>query len=57
MQNGHYNSLQAEFRSQITRDISLQAAYTYSKAYDPATGANNVGDLNNVSNPYNITPR
>ena len=54
VQNGHYNSLQAEFRSQMTRDLSLQAAYTLSKAYDPATGANNVGDLNNVSNPYNI---
>ena len=54
VQNGHYNSLQAEFRSQMTRDISLQAAYTFSKAYDPATGSNNVQDLNNVSNPYNI---
>ena len=42
VQNGHYNSLQAEFRSQMTRDLSLQAAYTYSKAFDPATGANNV---------------
>ena len=39
----------------MTRDLSLQAAYTFSKAYDPATGANNVGDLNNVSNPYSIT--
>ncbi len=55
VQNGHYNSLQAEFRSQMTRDLSLQAAYTYSKAYDPATGANNVGDLNAVSNPYSYT--
>ena len=54
VQNGHYNSLQAEFRSQMTRDISLQAAYTFSKAYDPATGSNNVQDLNAVSNPYNI---
>jgi hypothetical protein len=31
VQNVHYNSLQAEFRSQMTRDISLQAAYTYSR--------------------------
>jgi hypothetical protein len=52
VQNGHYNSLQTEFRSQMTKDVSIQAAYTFSKAYDPATGANNVGDLNNVSNPY-----
>ncbi len=55
VQNGHYNSLQAEFRSQMTRDLSLQAAYTYSKAFDPATGANNVGDLSTVSNPYSYT--
>ena len=40
VQNGHYNSLQTEFRSQMTRDLSLQAAYTFSKAYDPATGVN-----------------
>ncbi|MGH9501262.1 MAG: carboxypeptidase regulatory-like domain-containing protein [Terriglobales bacterium] len=55
VQNGHYNSLQTEFRSQMTRDLSLQAAYTYSKAYDPATGSNNVQDLNAVSNPYSYT--
>jgi hypothetical protein len=55
VQNGHYNSLQAEFRSQMTRDLSLQAAYTLSKAYDPATGSNNVQDLNAVSNPYSYT--
>ncbi len=55
VQNGHYNSLQAEFRSQMTRDVSLQAAYTFSKAYDPATGSNNVQDLNAVSNPYSYT--
>jgi Carboxypeptidase regulatory-like domain len=55
VQNGHYNSLQAEFRSQMTRDLSLQAAYTFSKAYDPATGSNNVQDLNNVSNPYSYS--
>jgi hypothetical protein len=52
VQNAHYNSLQTEFRSQMTRDVSIQAAYTFSKAYDPATGNNNVQDLNNVSNPY-----
>jgi hypothetical protein len=55
VQNGHYNSLQTEFRSQLTKDVSIQAAYTFSKAYDPATGSNNVQDLNNVSNPYSYT--
>ncbi len=55
VQNGHYNSLQAEVRSQMTRDISVQGAYTFSKAYDPATGSNNVQDLNAVSNPYSYT--
>jgi hypothetical protein len=53
VQNSHYNGLQLEIHSQIRRDLSLQAAYTLSKAYDPSTGANGVGDLNNVSNPYN----
>ena len=53
VQNSHYNGLQMEIHSQIRRDLTLQAAYTLSKAYDPATGANGVGDLNNVSNPYN----
>ncbi len=52
VQNAHYNGLQMEVHSQLRHDLSLQAAYTYSKAYDPATSANGVGDLNNVSNPY-----
>jgi Carboxypeptidase regulatory-like domain len=52
VQNSHYNGFQAEIHSQVRRDLTLQAAYTYSKAYDPATSANGVGDLNNVSNPY-----
>ncbi len=53
VQNSHYNGLQMEIHSQIRRDLTLQAAYTLSRAYDPATGANGVGDLNNVSDPYN----
>ena len=53
VQNSHYNGLQMEVHSQIRHDLNLQAAYTLSKAYDPATSANGVGDLNNVSNPYN----
>jgi hypothetical protein len=52
VQNSHYNGLQAEIHSQIRHDLTLQAAYTYSKAFDPATSGNGVSDLNNTSNPY-----
>jgi len=52
VQNSHYNGFQAEIKSQIRQDLTLQAAYTYSKAYDPATNGNGVSDLANVSNPY-----
>ena len=52
VQNSHYNGLQAELHSQIRHDLTLQAAYTLSRAIDPATSANGVGDLNNTSNPY-----
>jgi Carboxypeptidase regulatory-like domain/TonB-dependent Receptor Plug Domain/TonB dependent receptor len=54
VQKSHYNSLQAELHSQIRRDLQLQAAYTLSRAIDPATGNNGVGDLNNFDNPYNL---
>jgi len=51
--NGHYNALQTELHGQLTRDLYLQVAYTYSKAVDPnAQGNGNGGDLNNVTNPY-----
>jgi len=51
--NSHYNSLQMELHGQVTRDLTLQAAYTYSKAVDPTTGNGGNGwDLNYVSNPY-----
>ncbi len=49
--NGHYNSLQISLASQIKRDLSLNVAYTLSRAIDPAT--NTGGDLYHVSNPYN----
>jgi len=49
--NSHYNSLQINMHSQIKRDLTLQVAYTLSRAIDPSTG----GDLYNVSNPYNRT--
>jgi hypothetical protein len=54
-QNSHYNSLQAEIHSQVGRDLTLQAAYTLSRAIDPATNSNGVGDLTTVSNPYSYT--
>jgi hypothetical protein len=51
--NSHYNSLQMELHGQVTRDLTLQAAYTYSKAIDPTTGNGGNGwDLNYVSYPY-----
>jgi hypothetical protein len=52
--NSSYNSLQVSVRSQI-RDLTLQAAYTYSHAYDAANNASNGGDggdLDYVTNPY-----
>ena len=53
--NSHYNSLQTELRGRITRDLTLQAAYTLSRAIDPTTGqnsGNNGWDLSWVTNPY-----
>jgi len=52
VQNSHYNGLQMELHSQIRHDLTLQAAYTLSRAIDPATSGNGVSDLNNTSNPY-----
>ncbi len=54
LQSSHYNSFQAQIHSQIRRDLTLQAAYTVSRAIDPATGNNGVGDLNNYDNPYDL---
>jgi len=53
--NSHYNSLQAEVHGRVTRDLQLQAAYTYSQSVDGTTG--NLGggdsfDLDHVSDPY-----
>jgi hypothetical protein len=51
--NSHYNSLQAEVRGRVTRDLTLQAAYTLSRAIDPSTGSSGNGwDLDADSNPY-----
>jgi hypothetical protein len=51
-ENAHYNGLQASLRGQLTRDLSVQAAYTYSKAIDPSETAQNGGDVAASSNPY-----
>ncbi|HEY7306829.1 MAG TPA: carboxypeptidase regulatory-like domain-containing protein [Bryobacteraceae bacterium] len=52
-ENGHYNGLQIELRSTIHNALTLQAAYTLSRAIDPAPGTGNLGgDLSGVSNPY-----
>jgi hypothetical protein len=51
VENSHYNSFQATFRSQIGKDLSLQVAYTLARSIDPATSFG--GDLYTVSNPYN----
>ncbi len=51
-QNSNYNSLQMNMRAQVKNSLTLQIAYTYSKAMDPATGYAGAGDLANVSNPY-----
>jgi len=53
--NSHYNSLQAELHGRVARDLTLQAAYTYSRAIDATTGqngGNNGWDLSWVTNPY-----
>jgi Carboxypeptidase regulatory-like domain len=50
--NSHYNGLQLDLSSQIARDLTLRAFYTYSQTIDPTTGGNGGGDLSNVSNPY-----
>ena len=50
--NTHYNGLQVDLNSQLTKDLNLRAFYTFSKAVDPTTGGNGGGDLSGVSNPY-----
>jgi hypothetical protein len=50
--SGHYNSLQVSLRAQVKRDLTVQAAYTLSRSYDPTAGNSNGYDLNNLSNPY-----
>jgi hypothetical protein len=52
-ENGHYNALQATLHSQISHDLTLEAAYTYSKSIDPVNESGAAQDLQTVSNPYN----
>jgi hypothetical protein len=51
-QNAHYNGLQLYLHGQVKSDLSLQLAYTFSKAYDPSNLSANGGDLVTSSNPY-----
>jgi Carboxypeptidase regulatory-like domain len=50
--NSHYNGLQISYRGQIKDSLTLQAAYTYSKAFDPLAQGGDSQDMQNVSNPY-----
>jgi len=51
-ENSHYNSVQFQVRSRM-KDLQLQAAYTYSRAIDPAGSNAFGGDNTNTDNPYN----
>jgi hypothetical protein len=50
--NTHYNSMQVDLNSQFTRDLTLRAFYTLSRAVDPTNAGSGGGDLGTVSNPY-----
>ncbi len=50
--NGHYNSLQINLRGQATSDLSLQFAYTLSRATDTNMTGSSGGDLGVLYNPY-----
>jgi hypothetical protein len=51
-ENGHYNSLQATLHTRVSKDLTLEGAFTYSKSMDPGTGGGNAQDMQTVSNPY-----
>jgi hypothetical protein len=52
--NGHYNGLQVNFRAQTDRGLTLQVAYTLSRAINSIPVGQGIGggDLANVSNPF-----
>jgi hypothetical protein len=49
--NTHYNGLQIDLNSQLSKDLTLRAFYTVSHAVDPTNG-NGGQDLQTVSNPF-----
>ncbi len=52
--NSHYNGLQLDVNSQVGRDLTLRAFYTYSRAIDSAADSRGPGgaDLSQITNPY-----
>ncbi len=50
-ENAHYNGLQTSLHWRMGKDLTLQAAYTYSRSIDPAASFG--GDNTNTDNPYN----
>jgi len=50
--NTDYNGLQIDLNSQLSRDLTLRAFYTLSRANDPTAAGSGGGDLGTVSNPY-----
>ncbi len=50
--NTHFNSLQVDLNSQLSKDLTLRAFYTLARAVDPTTAGSGGGDLGSVSNPY-----
>jgi hypothetical protein len=52
--DSHYNGLQVDLNSQVSRDLFLRAFYTYSRTIDSAadTRGNGGADLSTASNPY-----
>jgi Carboxypeptidase regulatory-like domain len=49
--NNRYNSLQVSLRGRF-RDLTLQGAYTFARAYDPTQNNGDGGDFDAVTNPY-----
>ena len=49
--NSHYNGFQVQLRSRLRNDLTLQAAFTWSRSIDPSTGGD---DTNESPNPYNL---
>jgi len=51
-ENAYYNSLQVQLRGQVTRDLTVQSSYTFSKTVDGSPDNGNGGDLDTLYNPY-----